>query len=174
MYRLDSTVAITVPVDYDVEPDSSFIERIAYDSANKRCYVAMHGSTYEYENVDEAAFNGLWSAPSVGNEYQYFRSQYGPSTLMGKNIEFEVRNLNNTSDENPWNDMTVGPEADVPLQDASDESEELDLADSISVRALALEYAADIFKGTAAPNSVVLETAVEFESYLLVGNVERA
>jgi hypothetical protein len=172
IYRLDSTVVITLPVDYDVEPDSSFIDRIAYDSLNARCYVSMHGSTYEYEDVPMEAFQALWSASSVGHEYQDFRSNYGPASYMGKNIEFEVRNLNG---------MLVDQDAEIPLRDAlvteSDEelvteSDELEWSDMVNIRSVALEAAVGVFKGTAAPNSVVLETASEFESFLLGGSVE--
>jgi len=62
MYRLDSSVAITLPVDFSVEPDSSFIQRVAHDAANSRCYVTMHDTTYEYDNVPYKAFAELWSA----------------------------------------------------------------------------------------------------------------
>jgi hypothetical protein len=84
-----------MPVDYDVEPDSSFINRIAYDAVHQRCYVTMHDTTYEYDHVPYDDFVELWSASSVGSQYQQFRIEYGPATLSGvtgRNIDFELRN----------------------------------------------------------------------------------
>ena len=161
MYRLDSSVAITLPVDFDIEPDSSFIQRIAYDSANSRCYVTMHDTTYEYDNVPYQAFVDLWSASSVGYEYQNFRANYGPSTLTGKNIDFEIRN-HTVAD--PYDDIFPAT-GEQPVTE-SDEVNPLEWSDSVNIRAIALEAAAKVPYSLA--NDVV-DSARLFEKYLLEG-----
>jgi hypothetical protein len=124
----------------------------------------MHDTTYEYDNVPYEDFAELWSAPSVGNQYQMFRLEHGPAVLSGvsgKNIDFELRSH-----------MVVDPSDDIPLRDEEPVTEsnelgvDLEWGDTINVRALALEAASRV---PYTDTQGILTSARQFEHYLLEG-----
>jgi hypothetical protein len=147
---------VQVPVDYVIEPDSSFIDTVAFDSDGGHTYVVMHGHTYYYDDVPYEAFVRLAMAQSPGHEYStYFRDTFGPADRLDGNFQFTIREDGGVKD-NPTIEETHEVPGPVENPDSKWDN-----------RFTALDCASRVYQGSEPIGvGLVLDAARTFERYL--------
>lgn len=175
---MTTTYDDAIVVDYTVQPESSFIDGVAYDALNNVAYVVIDECAYTYGSVPYSAYVELATAESVGREYHNFSHIYGPSAPIW-DAAFTLRNNEGPEEKDDNNFVTaylgvmdnLHGEENVEAEktqgeDVTTKAYSDPVAEATWQRREALELAVKIHSGTAQDDNIVIDTAEAFREYL--------